>query len=153
MKNVQYGFTLVEITLVMVLIAILITITTPLVVDVVTKADLSSAHESLYNSLLSAQKLSQSQSRGEKWRLCIDNTAKTYTITAGTCISPLYPEIITIPDHITISSPQTLDIAFDSITGALNLANPWNLVTITLTSGTSSKSIILNGAGVIDKAP
>ena len=58
MKIAEKGFTLIEITLVMVLIAILIAITTPLVSSVIIRNDLVSAHESLYTTLLRAQQLS-----------------------------------------------------------------------------------------------
>jgi len=52
MKAKYKGFTLIEITLVMVLISILIAITTTLVSNVIARNDVGSAHESLYNALL-----------------------------------------------------------------------------------------------------
>lgn len=143
------GFTLVEITLVIVLIAILIAITTPLVSSVVTRNDLSAAHESLYNVLLRAQQLSKTQYKDSQWRVCIDNTAKTYTITAGTCTSTQYPEIITINSGITVSSEETLDIPFKLINGELDSTN--DSIKIDLNGGGVNKSIIVNKSGVIDK--
>jgi|GEM_PF-179849 len=80
------GFTLLEITLVIVLLSILMVITTPLVSNVINRTELISAHESLYNALLRAQTLSKNQENGQQWRVCINNTAKTYTLTsAGSC--------------------------------------------------------------------
>lgn len=150
MKKQRKGFTLIEVTLSILLIAILITITTPLVSNVVSRAELSTAHESLYNSILRAQNLSKIQSRNQKWRVCIDNTAKQYIIAAGTCSSPLYPETIKFSSNITISSTQTLDLQFTAIKGELYYAG--NFSKISLNGGGVSKSIIVNQTGIIDKA-
>jgi prepilin-type N-terminal cleavage/methylation domain-containing protein len=149
MKGIYKGFTLIEITLVIVLIAILIAITTPLVSNIVIRSDLSSAHESLYNALLRAQQLSKTQYKDSQWRVCIDNVTKTYTITAGICSSTQYPEIISINSGITISSDQTLDISFKPISGELDSIN--DLIKIDLTGGGVSKSVLINKSGVIDK--
>jgi prepilin-type N-terminal cleavage/methylation domain-containing protein len=149
MKGIYKGFTLIEITLVIVLIAILIAITTPLVSNIVIRSDLSSAHESLYNALLRAQQLSKNQYKNSKWRVCLDNVTKTYTITAGICSSTQYPEIISINSGITISSDQTLDISFKPISGELDSTN--DLIKIDLTGGGVSKSILINKSGMIDK--
>jgi prepilin-type N-terminal cleavage/methylation domain-containing protein len=143
------GFTLIEITLVIILIAILLAITTPLVSSVVIRSDLVSSHESLYNTLLRAQQLSKNQYKDSQWRVCINNTSKTYTITAGTCTNTQYPEIITINSGITVSSEQTLDIPFKLINGELDLSN--DSIKIDLTGGGVSKSIIINKSGVINK--
>lgn len=147
------GFTLIEVTLVIVLIAILLSITTPLVSSVIIRSDLGSAHESLYNALLRAQQLSKTQYRDSQWRVCIDNSAKTYTITAGTCTSKLYPEIIKINSDITVTSEQileqTIDIPFKINSGELNFNNDY--IKINLTGGGVIKSIIINKSGVIDK--
>lgn len=149
MKTEYKGFTLVEITLVMVLISILLVITTPLVSNVVARNDVGSAHESLYNSLLRAQQLSKNQYQDSQWRICLDNNNKQYTITSGTCSDPTNAEIIKISSNITISSEQTLDILFKAISGELD--NTSNSITITLTGGGVSKSIKINTSGVIDK--
>ena len=149
MKAKYKGFTLVEITIVMVLISILIAITTPLVSNVIARNDVGSAHESLYNALLRAQQLSKNQYKDSQWRVCLDNTNKQYTITSGTCSDPTNAEIIKISSNITISSEQTLDILFKSISGELD--NTFNSITITLTGGGASKSIIIDKNGVIDK--
>jgi prepilin-type N-terminal cleavage/methylation domain-containing protein len=149
MKTKYKGFTLVEITLVMVLISILIAITTPLVSNVVARNDVGSAHESLYNALLRAQQLSKNQYKDSQWRVCLDNTNKQYTITSGTCSDPTNVEIIKIASNITISSEQTLDILFTAISGELD--NTTNSITVTLTGGGASKSILINPSGVIDK--
>ncbi|MEX0596637.1 MAG: prepilin-type N-terminal cleavage/methylation domain-containing protein, partial [Candidatus Paceibacterota bacterium] len=108
-KHLYNGFTLIEITLVMVLIGILTTITIPLVSNTIVRTDVNAAHESLYNALLRAQQLSKNQYKSSQWRVCINNTAKTYAITAGTCTSPINSEIIQIASNITITSDQTLD--------------------------------------------
>jgi prepilin-type N-terminal cleavage/methylation domain-containing protein len=143
------GFTLVEITLVMVLISILIAITTPLVSNVIARNDVGTAHESLYNSLLRAQQLSKNQYKNSQWRVCLDNTNKQYTITSGTCSDPTNAEIIKISSNITMSSEQTLDILFKAISGELD--NTSNSITINLTGGGVSKSIVIKTSGVIDK--
>jgi prepilin-type N-terminal cleavage/methylation domain-containing protein len=145
------GFTLIEIALGMVLISILIAITIPLVANVVSRADLNSAHESLYNALFRAQQLSKNQYKNSKWRVCLDNVSKTYTITSGTCSSPSNSETIQIPSNITISSDQQLDIAFKLLNGELDYDN--NFIRIKLSSGGVSKYIIVNEFGVIDKDP
>jgi len=150
MNNKVKGFTIIEVTLAILLISILIAITTPLVSNVVSRADLNSAHESLYNALLRAQNLSKIQYRNQQWRVCIDNTYKQYIITAGTCVSTLYPETIKFSSNITVSSTQTLDLAFTSPKGELNYAG--NFSQITLSSGGVSKSIIVNKTGMIDKS-
>jgi prepilin-type N-terminal cleavage/methylation domain-containing protein len=149
MKGKYKGFTLIEITLVIVLISILLLITTPLVSSVVIRNDLGSSHESLYNALLRAQQLSKHQYKDSQWRVCIDNTAKTYTIAAGTCTATKYPETIQISANINISSDQTLDIAFKPITGELDYTN--NFIRLNLNGGEVSKSILINKSGVIDK--
>lgn len=149
MKTKYKGFTLIEITLVIVLISILIAITTPLVSNVIARNDVGSAHESLYNALLRAQQLSKNQYQGSQWRLCLDNTNKQYTITSGTCSDPTNAEIIKISSNITISSEQTLDILFKAISGELDSA--FNSIDITLSGGGASKSIKINPSGVIDK--
>ena len=145
------GFTLIEITLGIILLVVIIAITTPLVSNVVRRAELNSAHESLYNSILRAQNLSKIQYRNQQWRVCIYNTAKQYVITAGSCASTLYPETIKFSSNITVSSTQTLDLAFTSPKGELNYNGSFSR--ITLSSGGVSKSILVNKAGVIDKAP
>lgn len=150
MNNKAKGFTIIEVTLAILLISILIAITTPLVSNVVGRADLNSAHESLYNAILKAQSLSKIQYRSQQWRVCIDNTAKQYIITAGTCASTLYPETIKFSSNITVSSTQTLDLAFTSPKGELNYAG--NFSKITLSSGGVNKSILINKTGMIDKA-
>lgn len=150
MKRKRKGFTLIEVTLAILLISILIGITTPLVSNVVSRADLNAAHESLYNSILRAQNLSKIQYRNQQWRVCIDNTAKQYIIAAGTCSSPLYAETIKFSSNITVSSTQTLDLQFTSPKGELNYAG--NFSKISLNGGGVSKSIIVNQNGVIDKA-
>lgn len=149
MKTEYKGFTLVEITLVMVLISILLVITTPLVSNIVARNDVGSAHELLYNSLLRAQQLSKNQYQDSQWRVCLDNSNKQYTITSGTCSDTTNAEIIKIASNITISSEQTLDILFKAISGELD--NTSNSITITLTGGGVSKSIKINTSGVIDK--
>jgi|GEM_PF-909640 len=151
MRRVYKGFTLIEITLVMVLIAILIAITTPLVSSVIIRNDLVSAHESLYTTLLRAQQLSKNNYQNSQWRVCIDDTAKTYTITAGTCSSKLYPELIKISPGITVNSSQTLDIAFKAINGELDYND--NFIRVNLSGGGVSKSILITKDGIIDKAP
>lgn len=149
MKVKYKGFTLIEITLVVVLISILIVITTPLVSNVVALNDVGSSHESLYNALLRAQQLSKNQYKNSQWRVCLDNNNKQYTITSGTCSDPTNVEIIKIASNITISSEQTLDVLFKAISGELD--NTSNSITITLTGGGVSKSITINPSGVIDK--
>jgi prepilin-type N-terminal cleavage/methylation domain-containing protein len=149
MKSKYKGFTLIEITLVIVLISILLLITTPLVSSVVIRNDLGSSHESLYNALLRAQQLSKNQYKNSQWRVCIDNTAKTYTIAAGTCTATKYSETIKISSSINISSNQTLDIAFKPITGELDYTN--NFIRLNLNGGEFSKSLLINKSGVIDK--
>lgn len=150
MKAKYKGFTLIEITLVMVLISILIAITTPLISNVIARNDVGSAHESLYNALLRAQQLSKNQYKDSQWRVCLDNTNKQYTITSGTCSDPTNAEIIKIASNITISSTQTLDILFKSISGELDNTSKYPN-TITLTGGGASKSIKINPSGLIDK--
>jgi len=149
MKSAYKGFTLIEITLVIVLIAILLAITTPLVSSVVNRNDVGVAHESLYNGLLRAQQLSKNNYQNSQWRVCLDNSNKQYTITSGPCSDPTNAEIIKISSNITISSEQTLDIAFKAISGELDSTS--NSITITLTGGGASKSIIIKPSGVIDK--
>jgi len=144
------GFTILEILMVITLIGILIVITVPLAANIVNRAELNSAHESLYNSILRAQNLSKIQYRNQQWRVCIDNdnTAKQYVITAGSCASTLYPETIKFSSNITVSSTQTLDLAFTP-KGELNYNGSFSR--ITLSSGGVSKSILVNKNGVIDK--
>lgn len=148
MKSAYKGFTLIEITLVIVLIAILLAITTPLVSSLVNRNDVGVAHESLYNGLLRAQQLSKNNYQNSQWRVCIDNTAKQYTITAGTCSSNLYPELIKISTGITVNSSQTLDIAFKPINGELDYNNS---IIVNLSGGGVSKSILITKDGIIDK--
>ncbi|NBP56566.1 type II secretion system protein, partial [bacterium] len=149
MKAKYKGFTLIEITLVMVLISILIAITTPLVSNVIARNDVGSAHEALYNALLRAQQLSKNQYKDSQWRVCLDNANKQYTITSGTCSDPTNAEIIKIASNITISSDQTLDILFKAISGELD--NTANSITTTLTGGGASKSIIIDKKGILSK--
>ena len=151
MKSAYKGFTLIEITLVIVLIAILLAITTPLVSSVVNRNDVGVAHESLYNGLLRAQQLSKNNYQNSQWRVCLDNSNKQYTITSGPCSDPTNAEIIKISSNITISSEQTLDIAFKAISGELDSTS--NSITITLTGGGASKSIIVNKIGILSKSP
>lgn len=150
MNRLKSGFTLIEVSLVIVLIAIIIAITTPLAIDAVTKADLNSAYESLYGALLRAQKLSRIQDRGQQWLLCIDNTSKTYTIAAGSCSSPVYKEIVQFASHITITASPSLNVSFYPITGKPQY-NINSAFSITLSSGGSSKVININEAGVVNK--
>jgi prepilin-type N-terminal cleavage/methylation domain-containing protein len=149
MKKINKGFTLIEISLSIVLIAILISITTPLTSGIIARAELNSAHESLYNSLLRAQQLSKDNYKNSQWRVCIDNDNKQYTITAGTCSSTLYSETIKVSSSITISSEQTLDLQFTSTKGELNYGG--SFVKINLSNGGFSKSVIVNKVGIIDK--
>jgi prepilin-type N-terminal cleavage/methylation domain-containing protein len=149
-KYSKSGFTLVEIVLVFVLIGILISITTPLVVETVQRADLTAAHESLYNSLIRAQKLSQSQTNGQVWGVCLDEANNRYIIAAGTCASrnTLYDEIVEIAPSITISGTSIADtISFAAITG--NNTNTWS--SVILTNGKFSKTITIDESGIIDK--
>ena len=148
MKSAYKGFTLIEITLVMVLIAILLAITTPLVSSVVTRNDVGGALESLYNGLLRAQQLSKNNYQNSQWRVCLDNTDNQYTITSGTCSDPTNAEIIKISSNITISSEQTLDILFKAINGEPDYNNA---IIVNLSGGGVSKSILINPSGVIDK--
>ena len=148
-RQYQSGFTLIEIVLVFILVAILIAITTPLVVDTVRRADLTAAHESLYNALNRAQQLSQSQTNGQVWGVCLDNTNKRYIIVAGTCSVRVttYDEIISIAPNINISISSGDTIQFDSIKGN---SNSWS--SITLTNGGFSKSIVVYNQ-IINKDP
>ena len=148
MKNKYKAFTLIEVTLSIILIGALIAITTPLVSSITIRNDLSSAHESLYNALLRAQNLSKTNYKNAQWRVCINNTSKTYIITAGTCASNLYPETIKIGSEVEVSSTQTLDIPF-KIGGELDYNN--NFIRVTLSGGGVSKSILITKDGVIDK--
>lgn len=138
------GFTLVETVFVFVLVGILITITTPLVVETVQRADLTAAHESLYNALTRAQKLSQSQTNGQKWGVtvyCPPIYSNSYVIGVGNCSSrdTKYDEIIAIAPNINITLNSGDTIQFDVITG--NNSSSWN--SITLTNGRFSKSIVI----------
>jgi prepilin-type N-terminal cleavage/methylation domain-containing protein len=148
-KQYKSGFTLIEIILVFVLLGILMAITTPLVVETVQKADLTAAHESLYNALIRAQKLSQSRTNGQVWGVCLDNTNKRYIIVAGTCTvrNTLYDEVITIAPNINITLNSGDTIAFDAIKGN---SNGWNY--ITLTNGGFSKTIVIYNQ-IINKDP
>jgi prepilin-type N-terminal cleavage/methylation domain-containing protein len=148
-KQYKSGFTLIEIILVFVLLGILMAITTPLVVETVQKADLTAAHESLYNALIRAQKLSQSQTNGQVWGVCLDNTNKRYIIVAGTCTvrNTLYDEVIAIAPNINITLNSGDTIAFDAIKGN---SNGWNY--ITLTNGGFSKTIVIYNQ-IINKDP
>jgi type II secretory pathway pseudopilin PulG len=148
MNNKYKAFTLIEVTLSIILIGALIAITTPLVSSITIRNDLSSAHESLYNALLRAQNLSKTNYKNAQWRVCINNTSKTYIITAGTCASNLYPETIKIGSEVEVSSTQTLDIPF-KIGGELDYNN--NFIRVTLSGGGVSKSILITKDGVIDK--
>ncbi len=149
-RQYKSGFTLVEIVLVFVLVGILIAITTPLVVETVQRADLTSAHESLYNALTRAQKLSQSQTNGQVWGVCLDNTNHRYIIVAGTCSSNdrniIYDEIITIAPTISIVGNGGNNIDFSPVSG---YSDPNG---ITLTNGRFSKLINVDGQ-LIDKDP
>jgi prepilin-type N-terminal cleavage/methylation domain-containing protein len=148
-RQYQSGFTLIEIVLVFVLVAILIAITTPLVVDTLRRVDLTSAHESLYNALNRAQQLSQSQTNGQVWGVCLDNINKRYIIVAGTCSARVttYDEIISISSNININIKNGDTIQFDAIKGN---SNSWN--SITLTNGGFSKSIVIYNQ-IINKDP
>ena len=149
MRKISKGFTIIEVTLVLILISILISVTTPILSSIINRADLNTSHESLYNSLIRAQNLSRIQYRDQQWRVCIDNIGKQYIIAAGTCSSPLYAETIKFSSNITVSSTQTLDLQFTSPKGELNYTG--NFSKITLISGGVSKYIIVNQNGVIDK--
>jgi prepilin-type N-terminal cleavage/methylation domain-containing protein len=151
MKHTYKAFTLIEISLVMVLISILTTITISLVASIVIRTDVNVAHESLYNALLRAQKLSKNQYQNSQWRVCINNNDNNYVIASGTCSDPLYPEIIQIASNIVVASDQQLDIPFKSINGELDYDN--NFIKITLSSGDVSKSILINQNGIIEKEP
>lgn len=148
-RQYKSGFTLIEIVLVFVLVGILIAITTPLVVETVQRADLTAAHESLYNTLTRAQKLSQSQTNGQVWSVCLDNTNHRYIIAVGTCSSrnTIYDEIIAIAPSMSISIYNGDTIQFDTITGK---SSSWN--SITLTNGRFSKSIVIFNQ-IINKDP
>lgn len=149
MKSAHKGFTLIEITLVMVLIAILLAITTPLVSSVVTRNDVGAAHESLYNGLVRAQQLSKNNYKNSQWRVCIDNSNNQYTITSVPCSEPTTnAEIIKISSSITINSTQTIDIAFKPINGEPDYNNA---IIVNLSGGSVSKSILITKDGVIDK--
>lgn len=152
MKKLKSGFTLIEVSLVIVLIAIIIAITTPLAVDAVIKADLNAAYESLYGALSRAQKLSRIQERGQQWLVCIDNTSKTYTIAAGSCSSPVYKETIQFASHITITSSPSVNVVFASVTGNPTNNNINSSFNFTLSSRGVSKAMGVNKSGVISKA-
>lgn len=156
-KYSKSGFTLVEIVLVFVLIGILIAITTPLVVETIERADLTTAHESLYNSLLRAQKLAQSQANGQSWGVCIDTSNSQYIIaaTSTNCNSrnTIYDEIIKISPNITIISSDGDALLFNSITGLYD-GGGYDIGyqgIIILRNGKFSKTITIGRSGIIDK--
>ncbi|MEY3471119.1 MAG: hypothetical protein RLZZ223_469 [Candidatus Parcubacteria bacterium] len=151
MKKFKSGFTLIEVSLVIVLISIIIAITTPLAIDTVVKVDLNAAHESLYGALLRAQKLSRIQDMGQDWKVCIDNNNKAFKIVTGECNNPDYSETLEFASHILVTSSPSLDISFAAIDGKpLNGSNNTSF-NITLSSRSNSKTININEAGIINK--
>lgn len=153
MKTFRSGFTLIEILLVFTLIMLLMVITTPLVVGVIQRIDLTSAQESLYNSLLRAQNLSRSQTYGEQWGVCIDANNSQYIIVAASdCLvsrNTAYDETISIADTITFTDSNASYIGFERLSG--NVLGSQNIALV-LDNGQYTKSItIVQNTGIIRK--
>lgn len=153
MKKFRSGFTLIEILLVFALIMMLMAITTPLVVGVLQRIDVTSAQESLYTALLRAQNLSRSQTYGEQWGVCIDSANSQYIIVAAVNCTVVrnnsYDEVISISDTITFTNSNATYIGFERLSG--NILGSQN-INIILDNGPYSKTIsIIQNTGIIRK--
>lgn len=137
----NHGITYVEILLIVGLIAILSSASTPFYSNFILKNNTSTATATVVNTLRKAQSYSMNQKNGSVWGVCL--TGGNIRLFAGTCVSPVIGEDTSIPAWITVSG--LTEITFSKLRG-----EPSSSLNITVSSDLKTNTIVLNPAGGLD---
>ncbi len=133
------GFTLIELLLVIAIIAILGSMTTPFLSRFVLKTHFDSTRQKISSALHKAQGYAMNSKNGQTWGVCyVSNSIRLYS---GTCNSPTTTETYIVPTSITISN--FTDVLFDK------RGQPSSTPTISVVSRIDTASITITESGGI----
>ena len=136
----KFGFTLIELILVVALILIIATTATVFNSRWYLQNNLDSAKNMLISSIHKAQSYSISKKNGLTWGICL--TGRTIRMFGGSCTSPTIKDDYILPTNINISGLS--NITFSSLRG-----EPNNIQSINLSGNNKTFNLIINSAGGI----
>ena len=134
------GFTLIELILVVSLVLIIATMTTPFAGSFLLRTYHDTATSHVISAIHRAQSLAMDGKGGTGWGICLNG--QTLRVYQGTCNAPTLKEDSTIP--ATISVTGLSDTTFTRTTGTSS-----NTLNITISSSIKTTSITTNEMGVL----
>lgn len=145
------GFTIIELILVIAIISFLAVLSSPFYSRFLLQNAVDNTVSQLAGSLRKAQIYSMMGKQGSGWSVNYGGVANTITLYKGTTAFALRPnpsadETFSINPNVSVSG--ITDINFARITG---MPAPTGPTTVTISSGTNSKTIIVNLQGVTTK--
>lgn len=133
------GVTLIELLLVLSIIAVLGTATTPFLSRFVTANNLDTTRDNVIGTIRKAQQYAMDGKNDATWGACVTGT--NIRLFQGTCTTPTFSEDFSIPTSVTVSG-------FAETTFSKR-GEPSGAVTITISSATGSHTVSINAAGGI----
>ncbi|MDD2225436.1 MAG: prepilin-type N-terminal cleavage/methylation domain-containing protein [Candidatus Shapirobacteria bacterium] len=134
----KFGFTLIELILVVALILIIATTATFYNSQWYFQNNLDSTKNILISSIHKAQSYSISKKNGLTWGVCL--TGQTIRMFGGSCASPTIKDDFILPANISINGLST--ITFNPLRGEPNSAQ-----SINLSGNNKTFNLIINSAG------
>lgn len=134
----KFGFTLIELILVVGLILIIATTATVFNSSWYLQNNLDSTKNMLTSSIRKAQSYSIAKKNGLTWGVCL--TGQTIRMFGGSCASPTIKDDFILPTNISINGLST--ITFNPLRGEPNSAQ-----SINLSGNNKTFNLIINSAG------
>jgi len=136
------GITIIELLLIIALITILGTASSPFLSSFISRNNYETSTDKVVSTLRKAQGYSMSGKNQSAWGICLA-TGNKIRLYRGLCTTPDFSEDFDIPDSVTISGLS--DITFSILRG-----EPSSALTITVSTQIDSRTVGVNGAGMIE---
>lgn len=139
----KFGFSLIELLLVIAIIGIIALATTPFLSSFVRRTTATTTADIVTSTLRKAYLYTVSSKNGDNWSACYtSNVIRLFR--GGSCASPTNFEDYVVPTSVTVSG-------FSSVTFQAPRGEPSTTLSITVSNNLESKTITLNEVGMIDE--
>ena len=142
MNHSSLGVSLIELLLVVAIIVILGTATTPFLSNFISRNNYETSVDKVVSTLKKAQGYSISGKDASSWGVCLASGNKI-RLYRDSCSTPDFSEDFDVPDSVTISGLS--DTTFSILRG-----EPSQGLTITVSTEIGSRTVSVNAAGMID---
>ena len=138
------GFTIIEMIMVVSMVAVIMTFSTPFLSSYMVRNNWIVASDRVWSEIVKAKDMAMSGrviSGSKVWGVCV--TSGKVRLFNGSCASPNLSEDYVIPNGVTVSGLTS--VTFDNLRG-----EPSSVTTVSVVSSHGTKTITVGAAGVIN---